>query len=149
MDGGYFGIGIEHGKSSDNLGALWRSAWNLGAAFIFVIGPRYRHQCSDTTKAWRHIPLYKHATFEAFFEAMPHDCLLVGVEFPHAAAIPLPSYTHPERAIYLLGAEDNGLSKEALSRCHQVVYIPSKRCLNVAAAGTILMYDRAAKEAGY
>ena len=43
---------------------------------------------------------------------------------------------------------NNGLSKQAQERCHQFVYVPSKRCLNLAAAGAILMYDRAAKEAG-
>lgn len=35
---GYFGIGIFHGKSSENLGTLWRSAAILGADFIFTIG---------------------------------------------------------------------------------------------------------------
>ncbi len=34
---GYFGIGIIHGKNSENLGTLWRSASILGASFIFTI----------------------------------------------------------------------------------------------------------------
>ena len=35
---GYFGIGIQNGKTPENLGVLWRSAQNFGASFIFTIG---------------------------------------------------------------------------------------------------------------
>ncbi len=68
----------------------------------------------------------------------------MGVEIAECAK-PLPDFHHPERCIYLLGAEDNGLSAEALRRCHHVVQIPSQRCLNVASAGSIVLYDRIAK----
>ena len=34
----FFGIGIQNGKTPENLGVLWRSAQNLGASFIFTIG---------------------------------------------------------------------------------------------------------------
>ena len=39
---GYFGIGICGGKTSENLGTLWRSAWQLGASYCFVIGSRFK-----------------------------------------------------------------------------------------------------------
>ena len=68
MDGdivrGYFGIGIENCKTGVNIGTLWRSAHNLGASFIFVIGMRYRFHPGDTTKAWLSIPLFQYSTFE-------------------------------------------------------------------------------------
>lgn len=57
----------------------------------------------------------------------------------------LPTYIHPNRAIYLLGVEDNGLPDAVLGQCQQVVEIPASTCLNVAVAGSIVMYDRAAK----
>lgn len=142
---GYFGIGIENCKTEHNVGTLWRSAQNLGAAFIFTIGNRYKCQPSDTTKAWRSIPLFRYATFDDFYANLPHDCQLVGVEFPHEKAKPLPQFCHPERCVYLLGAEDHGLTARALERCHRVVHIPSTMCLNVAAAGSIVMYDRGVK----
>ena len=145
---GYFGIGIENGKTVANIGTLWRSAHNMGAAFIFTIGKRYRHQASDTTKAWRSIPLYQYETFDEFYANLPHSCQLVGVEFPHEKAVPLGEFEHPERAVYLLGAEDHGLSKRALEKCHRVVYIPGSRLeqsLNVAVAGSIIMFDRQAR----
>ena len=33
----FFGIGIQNGKTPENLGVLWRSAQNLGASYIFTI----------------------------------------------------------------------------------------------------------------
>jgi tRNA G18 (ribose-2'-O)-methylase SpoU len=60
---------------------------------------------------------------------------------------PLPDFVHPERAVYILGAEDGGLPIEIAARCHGVVSIPAVRfaSYNVAVAGTLIMYDRMIK----
>lgn len=141
---GYFGIGICGGKTPVNLGTLWRSAYQMGAAFIFTVGHRYPKQPSDTVSAWKHVPLYEYATPEIFLSMLPKDCYLIGVEF---GGRDLMSFSHPERAVYLLGAEDHGLSADMLARCHRTLEIPSMRALsyNVAVAGSIVMYDRMAK----
>lgn len=144
MSKGYFGIGIENMKSVANLGTLWRSAINLGADFIFVIGKRYKHQCSDTVKAYRHIPLFQYETIEDFI--IPHDCRLVGVEILEQSK-DLRTFHHPVRAVYLLGAEDYGLSTKAIERCHDIVKFDSNFCMNVSCAGSILMWDRKCKGA--
>lgn len=34
---GFFGIGVYQIKRSENIGTLWRSAYILGASFIFTI----------------------------------------------------------------------------------------------------------------
>ena len=141
---GYFGIGIYHGKTSTNIGTLWRSAAILGADFIFTIGRRYKHQCTDTMKAWRHIPLYNFETYEDFFSHLPYSCKVIAVELD-GDSVPLEGYEHPERCVYLLGAEDHGLPKEILKRCHATVQLIGDYCMNVATAGSIVMYDRAAK----
>lgn len=141
---GYFGIGIENGKTESNIGTLWRSAILFGAAFIFTIGNRYRKQASDTTKAPKKIPLYHYADFESFYAALPYGCRLVGVELIDCAK-PLATYTHLERCIYLLGAEDNGLTKNAISHCHDLIVLPGDFSMNVATAGSIVMYDRLTK----
>ncbi len=54
-------------------------------------------------------------------------------------------FTHPERAIYLLGAEDTGLPESVQSLCQSIIHIKSPMCLNVAVAGSIIMYDRISK----
>ena len=146
---GYFGIGVENLKTGANLGTLWRSAHSLGASFLFTIGRRYSVQASDTTVAYRSVPLFEYLTFDEFYDNLPRSCRLVGVEYPHPSARPLAKYQHPRSAVYLLGSEDSGLSKAALERCHEVVYIPCEVCLNVAVAGSILLYDRSTKKSGY
>ena len=138
---GFFGIGLWNTKATHNLGTLWRSANSYDASFIFTIGARYKHQASDTLKTPRHVPLYSYVTFEEFYSNIPHDCQLIGVELD-AESICIKDFSHPQRCIYLLGAEDHGLPENILKRCHQIVQLPGKWSLNVAVAGSIVMYDR-------
>ena len=78
---GYYEIGIYNGKTEVNIGTLWRSAYQLGASGIFTIGKRYQKEASDTTKAFRHIPMRHYADFQQFKQFMPTNSVLVGVEF--------------------------------------------------------------------
>lgn len=144
MRRGFFGIGIFHAKTEENIGTLWRSAAILGASFIFTIGKRYRSQASDTMKAPRHIPLFHYHDWDDFFRHVPNDCPVVAVELAKNS-IPLESYYHRERCIYLLGAEDHGLPQNILDRCTETVQLLGDYCMNVATAGSIVMYDRATK----
>lgn len=144
MKRGHFGIGIEHGKTPANLGTLWRSAQLFGADYIFTVGRRYKRQPSDTMKTWRHIPLFEFETLEQLIAAHPRESLIVGVEL-EPTALELYHYRHPERAVYLLGAEDHGLTNAARAACHHMVVLPGEHSMNVACAGTVVMYDRCAK----
>lgn len=141
---GYFGIGIYNGKTVSNIGTLWRSAAILGADFIFTIGNRYQKQCSDTMKTPRHIPLYHYEDVEDFFKHVPYSCPVVAVELDDKS-IPLEQYHHRERCIYLLGAEDHGLPEKIIERCPDKIQLLGDYCMNVATAGSIVMYDRAVK----
>lgn len=142
---GYFGIGIYQAKHFSNVGVLWRSAYQLGAAYLYTVGKRYRVQPSDVYVTWRHIPLHSYESREAFLAALPFGCKLVGVEMDGTT---LPDYVHPERAVYLLGAEDSGLPNQLIERCHDIVSIPAARraSYNVSMAGTLVMYDRLMKQ---
>ena len=142
-----FAIGVDHPKHEVNIGTLWRSAYAMGAAMIFTVGRRYepRQQHGDTVKAHRHIPLLHFATWDDYRAHAPFGWVPVGVEIGREAT-PLPEYKHPDRAVYILGAEDGGLTNVAAALCRDLVVIPSRYCLNVAVAGSIVMYDRAAKK---
>lgn len=141
MKRGFFGVGIENTKTHQNIGTLWRSASIMGASFMFTIGKRYKKQASDTMSSWKHIPLYNYDTFEDFYKSLPYDCQLVGIELDERS-IPLHEFKHPERCVYLLGAEDIGLSKSASEKCHKLVQLKGDYCMNVAVAGSIVMYQR-------
>ncbi len=138
---GYFEIGIYFPKNQANLGTLWRSAYQLGAAGIFTIGRPYRRQTSDSFHTPENIPYRNFATFEDFLAARPSGAQLVGVEM---GGLPLRAFTHPDLAIYLLGSEDNGLPPKALERCDSVIALESVReaSYNVAMTGSIVMYHR-------
>lgn len=140
-----FAIGVEHPKSSDNIGTLFRSAQNFGASLIFTIGRRYKRQQSDCQKAWRNIPLLNFESWDAFREHAPMDWVPVVVEICDGA-VPLPEFKHPKCAVYILGPEDGSVCPDILGRTKNKVWIPTKRCLNVATAGSIVMYDRSAKK---
>lgn len=141
---GYFGIGVFHIKIEQNLGTLWRSAYSLDASLLATIGRRYSRQGSDTVKATNHLPLQHYSTFDEFMAALPFGCQLIGVELD-PRAVPLHRFAHPERAFYLLGAEDHGLPPSVREVCHQLIKLPGRVCLNVAVAGSLVMADRIMK----
>lgn len=142
---GYFGIGIEHIKTEHNLGTLWRSASILGASFIFTVNKRYHRQSSDTSKTWKRIPLFHFETIEDLKDHLPFACPLIGVEL-HATAQEAVNFIHPDNCCYLLGAEDQGLTPTAINKCHALVQLPGSESMNVASAGTVIMYDRLIKK---
>jgi tRNA G18 (ribose-2'-O)-methylase SpoU len=144
VERGYCGIGIERSKNPVNLGTLWRSAVALEADFIFTIGRRYHREPSDVVAAYRHVPTFHFFGLEDFRAHIPYACQVVGVELASGARS-LERFTHPERAIYLLGPEDGSLSDAAVALCQDVVAFDSRLCLNVASAGTVVLYDRRTK----
>lgn len=138
---GYFEVGIYHTKTESNVGTLWRTAYQLGAAGVFTIGKRYKRQSSDTLKVMHHIPLRHFLALEEFKRQRPIGAVLVGIEMD---GIPLSNFTHPKQAIYLLGAEDYGLPAEVREYCNCIVSLESigAASYNVAVAGSIVLYDR-------
>lgn len=145
LEQGYFGIGLMHGKTPENLGVLWRSAQNMGASYIFTIGKRYAKQACDTHKATGAMPYFHYENFEAFYKQLPKGAMLVGVELDEKASS-LETFIHPRRCVYLLGAEDHGLTKEAIEKSHHLVKFDTPKSINVAVAGSIVMYDRSLKK---
>lgn len=141
---GFFGIGIMHSGQEVNIGTLWRSAYIMGASFIFTIDKKYKAQSSDMTKAWTKIPLYHYESFEEFKDNLPFSTRIVALELCDDS-FDIVKYSHPERAVYLLGNEQSGLSKFILKQCHQVVALPGDFSLNVAVAGSLVIYDRLSK----
>ena len=138
---GYFGIGLDNPKNSINIAAALRGCGVFGAAFMGINGKRYHRHSADTMAAYRDMPLF-HA--DSLDDLVPFDCVPVAVDLIDGA-IPLPEYKHPERAFYVFGAEDATLGDRVLSWCRDVVVIPSNRCLNLACAVNVVMYDRNSK----
>ncbi len=143
---GYFGIGIECCKTWSNYGVLWRTAHILGAHFVFLIGKKFKKTFTDPQSSWRSMPVYSYDTFDDFYKNLPFSCVLVGVEMGDDAQF-VEDFEHPERACYLLGAEDHGLSRMARDHIHRKIKLRGERSMNVAVAGSIVLYDRVRKRA--
>lgn len=147
---GFFGVAVYNPKTEANIGTLWRSATAYQAAVIATVGvQRYVHQASDTCKTPNNLPLLKFSDVDDLFSHLPFGCQLVGVELDDRAES-LSGFAHPDRAFYLLGAEDHGLPDVVLDRCHRVVRIPSpvSWSLNVSVAGSLVLHDRFVKRGG-
>ncbi len=143
-DNGFFGIGILNNTDAVNIGTLWRSAYIMGASFIFTIDKKYQQTGTDVTSAWSKIPLYHYKTFEEFKEHLPYSTKLIGVELDERAH-DIVDYQHVDRAVYVLGNERSGLPKRIVDECHDLIKLPGEFSLNVSVAGSIVMYDRISK----
>jgi tRNA(Leu) C34 or U34 (ribose-2'-O)-methylase TrmL len=69
----------------------------------------------------------------------------VAVELKEGAEY-LPDFVHPEKAVYVFGPEDGGIRRVDYLQCHRFVRIPSRHCLNLAAAVNLVLYDRLVKQ---
>lgn len=140
---GYVGIGVYGSKFETNIGTLVRTAHAMAGTFVFTVGRRYDSQPSAVGQD-RHIPILHFESIDALADAMPAEAKLVCVEIDRSAR-PLHTFVHPERAVYLLGAEDRGLPRAVLE-AYPVVQVPSEWSLNVATAGSLVLYDRLVKQ---
>lgn len=144
MKRGYFGLALYRPKKATNWGSLVRTANLLDCRFIATIAARYPIQSSDTRKSHRHVPIFEFETFEDFQKFMPKmDCQLIGIELEERAK-ELKDFVHPERAVYMLGAEDAGLPPNVMDQCDHLVKLKGTASMNVSCAGSIVLYHRMA-----
>ncbi|HEA19680.1 MAG TPA: TrmH family RNA methyltransferase [Pricia antarctica] len=138
---GYSCIGLDNPKTAVNVGCVLRAAGNYGSAMVAITGQRYKKSKSDTMSQYRHIPLLH---VENLKSVIPFDCVPVAVDLIEGATS-LIEYEHPQRAFYIFGAEDATLGIRITSLCRDIIYVPTNRCMNLAAAVNVILYDRMAK----
>lgn len=137
----FFEIGIYAPVHSENIGTLWRSAYQLGASGVFIIGKYRRSQASDTAKTFQQIPLRIFPTWIDFLAHRPVGTRIIGIEM---GGSPLSEFSHPSEALYVLGSEANGLPEYVMKECDFIVTVESLRyaSYNVAVTGSLVMYHR-------
>jgi tRNA(Leu) C34 or U34 (ribose-2'-O)-methylase TrmL len=140
----YSCIGLHNPKSPENVGSVMRAAGCYGVNSVFYTGRRYeraRDFVTDTKRVHYDIPLIGVEDLRAI---LPLDCIPVAVELVPDAR-PLPTYTHPDRALYIFGPEDGSLDEDLRQWCEETIYIPTQGCMNLAATVNVVLYDRLAK----
>ena len=137
-------IGLCNPKSPTNVGAVMRAAGCFRADAILSTGERYDRAVkfhTDTQDAVDSIPLN---WVDSLLEAVSEDATIVCVELVEGASS-LPDYQHPENAFYVFGPEDGAIPQPLIDRADDVVFIPTRGCLNLAATVNVVLYDRTAK----
>lgn len=132
------GLALWHLTDPGNLGTLLRAADALGPAFV-LLSPG----CADPTG-----PKAVRASAGSLF-GVPLGAFGDAPELPRVALVPrggtpLPELELPERVIFVLGAEREGLPAEELDAADLVATVPQAgraESLNVATAGAIALYE--------
>ena len=140
---GFACVGLDNPKFAANVGSALRAAHCYDVAQVNIGRCRSRDLRfkSNTPMAHRHIPTF---ILDDVLEHLPHSTQVVAVDLVEGAE-PLPAFEHPERAMYVFGAEDATLGQRILSRAQHVVYVPTRDCMNLAATVNVVLYDRLVK----
>jgi len=142
MSRGYSVVALDNPKDNNNVGSALRAAGNYDVALVVTAGKRYNPSSTDTMRFYRHKPLL---CVDDVFNALPYDCVPVAVDLIDGATS-LIEYQHPERAFYIFGAEDATLGERITSKCRDIIYVPTYKCMNLAATVNVVLYDRLAKQ---
>ncbi|MGL4250395.1 MAG: TrmH family RNA methyltransferase [Aeromonas sp.] len=137
-------VGLVNPKSPENVGAVMRAAGCYGVDEVYYTGHRFelaRRFATDTKQMVEKIPLLGVDDLMAF---VPPGCVPVVVDLIEGAT-PLPDYVHPKRAFYIFGPEDGTLDPALFGAIKDVVYVPTRGCMNLAASVNVILYDRLAK----
>jgi tRNA(Leu) C34 or U34 (ribose-2'-O)-methylase TrmL len=138
-------------KYAHNVGAAVRAASCFGGKAVFFTGDRiiieenngkYRLPREERMKGYKDVLIVKD---DYPFNRFPTDAIPVAVELRDNAE-PLPIFRHPEKAVYVFGPEDGSIPQVYLKHCQRFIVIPSKHCLNLAAAVYLVLYDRIVKQ---
>lgn len=141
MSRGFAAIGLHYPKTPENVGSALRACHCYGASMLAVAGKRFKRASTDTFQTHKHMPVIE---VEDLKMVIPYDCVPVAVDLIDGA-IDLTTYKHPERAFYVFGPEDGTLGRQVTSWCRDVIYVPTRQCMNLAATVNVVLYDREAK----
>jgi tRNA(Leu) C34 or U34 (ribose-2'-O)-methylase TrmL len=145
-------IVLTNPKYPHNVGATIRASSNFGAKLLIFTGNRvsldpphdktkYRLPREERMKDYKEIVVLND---EYPFNRFSCSIIPVAVELRHNSEN-LKDFIHPENAVYVFGPEDGSISTTFLRHCYRFVKIPSRHCLNLAAAVNVILYDRLVK----
>jgi len=142
-------IALVNPKFARNVGAVIRVAACFGMKQVWFSGNRInldpagkeRIPREERMKGYANVQLCQH---DFFFDQFSKEVVPVAVELKDGAE-QLHEFEHPENALYVFGPEDGSLKRDDLVKCHRRVVIPTRHCLNLATAVSIVMYDRIVK----
>lgn len=147
-------------RSTHNVGAIFRTAEGFGVSRIILSGytpypaipsdPRLPHIAQKLTQQIHKTALGAETIVPFTYQEIPSiEALkkdgyrIVGLE-QDPSSILLSDYTAPDKVALILGEEVEGISKELLSLCDDIIEIPMKgmkESFNVSVAAGIALYQ--------
>lgn len=131
-------------KEPFNVGTIARLCNNYHCNKLHIIGNRYTKKGLSKSKVVGDVTnfLSQSNKVECYKDFQEFKCQntkdLIAVEMTKVA-IPLENYIPQANVIYVLGAEDGGISKECLNDCKVHVRLYGSESINVACASAIIM----------
>lgn len=147
-------IALTNPKYDHNVGAALRACSCWGAQTLYWTGDRVKHPSEWTAdelreyrlpreermKGYLDVAMYRVKTFKEIIVSKLYTP--VAVEIREDSQM-LFDFVHPENPMYIFGPEDGGLDRAVLQHCHRFVQIPTRHCLNLAAAVNVVLAHRA------
>ena len=139
-----FGILLVNIDYDNNSGNIIRTANAMGAGEVILYGRRkFDRRSSMGTEFYMDFEQIKYV--EEIDEILKEYQIIVGLENGIKAKSLIDyKWDKSKKTLICLGQEGNGIPKEILDKCHDLVEIPqvgSVRSLNVGTAAGIVMYD--------
>lgn len=145
-------VALINPKYDRNVGAVLRACSCFGAKQLWWTGNRVsldsgqRLPREERMKGYKDVEMRQHDyVFDEFPGATP-----VAIEVRDNSEM-LTDFVHPENPLYVFGPEDGSIPGVTLKHCHRFVIIPTRHCVNLAAAVYMVLYDRYLKrcQSGY
>ncbi|OGY90670.1 MAG: hypothetical protein A3B30_02830 [Candidatus Komeilibacteria bacterium RIFCSPLOWO2_01_FULL_52_15] len=135
-------------RSTHNVGSIFRTADGAGLDRIYLCGITPRPPRKDIDKvslgAEKYVPFtYRKSTAAVIRELRSKGFAIVALENNIRRARPYDAAVYEFPVAFVLGGEVSGLSKEILSLCDRIIFIPmygKKESLNVSVAFGIAAY---------
>lgn len=146
-------IGLVNPKYPHNVGAIQRACSCFEVEHLYFSGKRVSLTATEDYRLpreerMRDYDKVKIVNSDKFYDlAKKEGFTPVAIEVREGFES-LPNFIHPEKAMYVFGSEDGDLDRMNLLLCHRFVTIPTKHCVNLAAAVYLVLYDRMVKENG-
>lgn len=134
---GYSIVAVEKIKKYGNFDGVMRACHAYGANLV-VHGDVYKRGPQDTSAATRHIPTIQ---TENILSACPNNATKVAVEITDSA-VPMHKFKHPEQGFYIFGPESGSVNEKIIEQCDEVIYIPTKFSMNLAACVNVVLFHR-------
>lgn len=138
-----FHVAIENFQHDFNIGTIARNANAFNAAGIHIIGRRHWNR-RGAMKTEAYMNIFHHETVMEFIDwAKQNNLKLIAIDNQNGSK-KLNEIELEKGSILVFGNESDGLSKEMVKACKEMVAIEqfgSTRSVNVGVASGILMYE--------